>query len=80
VFQIVAHWRYSVRMADLNRTAFRIVQESTEPQPSKTPAQINGRRDGAKGGQKRAANLSPEKRSEIARKAARARWAAKPTD
>lgn len=31
--------------------------------------------DQARGGHARAANLSPERRSEIARKAARARWA-----
>lgn len=30
---------------------------------------------GAKGGKKRAANLSPERRAEIARKAAEKRWA-----
>ena len=30
--------------------------------------------DGRKGGQTRAANLSPERRSEIARKAAASRW------
>lgn len=29
---------------------------------------------GAKGGKKRAANLSPERRAEIAREAAKARW------
>jgi hypothetical protein len=29
---------------------------------------------GAKGGKKRAENMSPERRSEIARKAAKARW------
>ncbi len=34
-----------------------------------------GRKGGLKGGRARAARLSPEKRSEIARKAAAARWA-----
>jgi hypothetical protein len=33
-----------------------------------------GKRGAAKGGKARAAKLTPEKRSEIARKAARARW------
>lgn len=34
-----------------------------------------GKIGGAKGGKVRAANLSPERRSEIARKAVLARWA-----
>jgi hypothetical protein len=33
-----------------------------------------GRRGGLKGGKARAANMSPEKRAEIARKAAKTRW------
>jgi hypothetical protein len=36
-----------------------------------------GRRGGLKGGKARAGKLSPEQRSEIARKAAKARWAKK---
>jgi hypothetical protein len=64
-------------MADLNQMAHRITRESTEPKTPKTKAQLDGRRDGAKGGAARAAKLSPEKRSEIARKAAQARWASK---
>lgn len=67
-------------MADLNQLAARIVKESTDPdEPAggiESPAQQNGRRGGLKGGQARAAKLSPEERSEIARKAAQARWAA----
>src|SRR5436305_8000463 len=61
-------------MTDLNRMAARIVQESTEEAPAKTPAQTNGRTGGLKGGKARAAKLSPERRSEIARKAAQSRW------
>ena len=64
-------------MADLNQIAARIVRESTEPdekQPE-TPAQINGRNGGLKGGKARAAKLTAERRSEIARKAVEARWA-----
>jgi hypothetical protein len=61
-------------MADLNRMAYRIVRESTEPRPSETPAQSTGREGGLKGGKARAQKLSPEQRSEIARKAAQARW------
>ncbi len=46
-----------------------------EPEPTKDPASVElGRRGGLIGGPKRAAKLSPERRSEIARKAAVARW------
>ena len=62
-------------MADLNRMAFRVVQESTEPKAPKSKAQTNGRVGGLKGGKARASKLSAARRSEIARKAARARWA-----
>jgi hypothetical protein len=60
-------------MADLNRMAYRIVQQSTEPKEP-TPAQVNGRSGGLKGGKARAKKLTAEERSEIARKAALARW------
>jgi hypothetical protein len=70
--------RYDPCMADLNQIAHRIVRESTEPRPQETPAQISGRKGGQKGGAARAEKLSAEKRSEIARKAARARWRPKP--
>jgi hypothetical protein len=62
-------------MADLNRMAHRIVQESTKPREKPTSAQVNGRNGGQKGGPARAAKLTAEQRSEIARKAAHARWA-----
>jgi hypothetical protein len=61
-------------MADLNRIAARVVREATEPRKPKKPAQISGRKGGLKGGKARASKLSPEERSEIARKAAQARW------
>jgi hypothetical protein len=61
-------------MADLNQIARRVVKESTEPEKPKTVAQVTGRAGGLKGGSARAAKLSAEKRSEIARKAAEARW------
>lgn len=64
-------------MADLNQIAHRIVRESTEPQPPETPAQASGRKGGLKGGNARAQKLSPAERSEIARKAAEARWRTK---
>jgi hypothetical protein len=66
--------RYDLPMADLNRMAHRIVRESTEPKAPKSKAQINGHAGGVKGGVVRAEKLSAEKRSEIARKAAQARW------
>ncbi len=40
-------------------------------------ARILGQRGGKKGGKARAANMTPEERSEAARKAVKARWAKK---
>jgi hypothetical protein len=54
--------------------------EATEPDlyTGKDPAAVAlGRRGGLKGGKARAAKLSPEERSALARKAAHARWSAK---
>jgi hypothetical protein len=46
----------------------------SEP-PAKNPERVaRGKLGGAKGGKLRAEKLSPERRSEIARKAAAARW------
>lgn len=70
---------------DTNITAFRVVQESTgeaekpEEKPldteGKNPAAVAlGRLGGKKGGKARAAKLTPERRREIAREAARKRW------
>ena len=43
--------------------------------PANDPARVErGRRGGAKGGRLRAERLTPERRSEIARQAAEARW------
>jgi hypothetical protein len=64
-------------MADLNQMAYRVVQHATEPQEPETPAQASGRKGGLKGGKARAEKLPAKKRSEIARKAAQARWAQK---
>ncbi len=45
------------------------------PERVKDPAAVDlGRRGGLIGGKARAAKLSPEQRSEIARRAAQARW------
>lgn len=77
--------RSSKRPKDLNQLAKAIVQEATgegtevaTPEaPSKNPhAQALGRLGGKKGGPARAAKLTPEQRSEIAKKAAAKRWAA----
>lgn len=64
-------------MADLNQMAYRVVQHATEPQEEPSKAQVSGRKGGLKGGKVRAAKLSPQQRSEIARKAALARWRTK---
>lgn len=67
---------------DLNQLAKRIVDEATgaepktEPPPVKNAAAVElGRLGGKKGGAARAAKLSPEERSGIAKKAAAGRWA-----
>lgn len=66
---------------DLNELAFNIVQQATgQIQPEETPSDKNpaavalGRLGGLKGGPARAKKLSKKKRSEIAKKAAKARW------
>lgn len=72
------------RPRDPNQLAKLIVDiasgEASEPTPAaatqhKDPAAVSlGRRGGLKGGTARAASLTPEQRSEIARKAAAKRW------
>ena len=70
------------RPRDVNEMARSIVDEATgdapktEPKDSgKDPAAVElGRKGGLKGGKSRAAKLSAKRRSEIARKAAEARW------
>jgi hypothetical protein len=63
---------------DLNQTAFSIVAQVTGEavkQPEKNPAAVAlGRLGGLKGGKARAASLSKKERSDIAKKAAKARW------
>lgn len=71
--------RYHPLVADLNQMAYRVMQHATEPREKPTPAQVNGRSGGKKGGKARAAKLTPEQRSEIARKAAQARWQKTPS-
>lgn len=60
------------RPADLNRRAFEIVRIATG---EKKDAGSSGRAKGGKsGGAARAKALSPSRRSEIAREAAKRRW------
>lgn len=50
-------------------------EATSEPIPEKDQAAVeSGRRGGLIGGKARAAKLSPERRSEIAKKAAEKRW------
>ncbi len=63
------------RPADANACARMVVQIATgeiEDTRHKSPEKAAG---GRKGGNARSARLSPERRSEIGRKAAQARWA-----
>lgn len=76
------------RPTDANQLAKSVVDEATRertdaPEPEQTDDRKNpaavalGRLGGAKGGKARAEKLSAKKRSEIAKKAARARWGKK---
>jgi hypothetical protein len=64
---------------DVNQMAFAVVERAIKvPNHRKNPAAVAlGRLGGKKGGPARAANLTPEERSEIARVAAQARWEGK---
>ena len=80
--------RSSKRPRDPNQLAYRIIQEATGQVPKYDPSQdvkpvdpaknpnavALGRLGGLKGGAARAASLSARKRSQIAAKAAKARW------
>jgi hypothetical protein len=62
---------------DVNQMAALIARMTTTP-PGKDPLAVElGRRGGLRGGKARAENLSPAKRTAIAKKAARTRWAKK---
>lgn len=75
------------RPRDVNQRAFQIIQEATGQAPKFTPGESDltknphavalGRLGGRKGGPARAAKLSAKKRSQIAAKAAKARWGKK---
>jgi hypothetical protein len=81
-----------VRPRDPNQLAYRIIQEATGQVPKYDPAQqpakpvdpsknphavALGRLGGLVGGMARAAKLGPKKRSQIAARAAKARWGKK---
>lgn len=75
--------RKKKRPADVNRLAKSIVDDATNERPEqqpnseggKNPAAVAlGRLGGLKGGKARAKKLSKKRRSEIAKKAAQARW------
>ena len=74
--------RSKTRPRDPNQLAYQIMLESTGQAPKTEPpgkdknphAVALGRLGGLKGGRARAAALTPKKRSQIAAKAAKARW------
>lgn len=89
VAQVIGRWynmamqKRSRKKVDLNRLAKSIVDQSTTDEEllakaleeGKNPAAVSlGRLGGLKGGKARAASLSAEQRSEIAKRAAEARW------
>ena len=66
---------------DANTLAYRIAQQATgeapKQEPKKNPAAVSlGRLGGLKGGKARAEKLTPEKRVQIAKRAAEKRWRA----
>lgn len=66
----------SSKPRDLNRLAASIVGDATDETPTQVEGQQAqaGRVGGLKGGRVRADRMSPDERSEAARKAAAARW------
>jgi hypothetical protein len=81
--------RSSKKPRDINALASAIVAEATGGEPPKpTPpdkqtAQARkkaGKKGGQKGGPARAKSLTPERRKEIAKRAAEARWKGKPSE
>ena len=77
--------KLSPKPRDLAQMARAIVEESVSDEPTPDPdegknphAVALGRMGGKKGGKARAEKLTPEQRSEIAKRAAAARWKANP--
>jgi hypothetical protein len=78
--------RSGKRSRDVNELAKQLVDEATgdaprfDPDAGKDPAAVAlGRKGGLKGGKARAESMTPEQRTEAARRAARARWADRET-
>ena len=72
----MARPKHPKRPRDLSLLARKLVEELThDPDEGKSPKAVRaGRLGGKKGGKARTAKLSPERRREIAKKAAAARW------
>jgi len=64
---------------DLNVRAFRTVQAALSEELAPSKRKQSSRKGGLRGGPARAKSISPARRSEIARKASKARWGAKET-
>lgn len=65
----------SSKREDANQSAHRTLMEAIGEKPKTVPnAPKKGAAGGLKGGPARSANLSPEERSRIAKKAAKVRW------
>jgi hypothetical protein len=68
------------RPADVIGNAVHVMRIATgEIEDSKTELKEYARKGGIKGGKARATKLGPERRAEIAKKAAHARWTTKKT-
>lgn len=59
---------------DINKLAHSILKKATDEKEKNPAAVALGRLGGLRGGNARAEKLTPEKRKEIAKKAAKARW------
>ena len=67
------------KKGDAAQRAWAVVQEATGQAESPTPKDATAAKHGRKGAHVRAAKLTPERRSEVARLAAAARWSIKRT-
>ena len=66
--------QWAKRMVDIATGAVED-REPTPEEQGKDPAAVSlGRRGGLKGGKARAASMTPEQRTELAKKAAAKRW------
>lgn len=59
---------------DVNMQAFRIVEKATSEREPDDAKKTSSRKGGLKGGPARARSISPERRTEIAKRASSARW------